>query len=491
MSSPARSGSRWLDRVRPSRAGAGASGRDPDRPAELVRDLGAWGTASVVVGVIIGTGIYLIPSEMARVAGSLELVLGAWLVAGILSLLGALTYAELASALPESGGDYVYLRRAFGPLWGFLYGWRGILVSMPASLAAYGAGIMLFASYLWPAAATPIGGWDFPVPFREAPARFELRWSQLMAAGIIIIVAAINYLRVRHVGRLQIVLTAIKTLGLAGVIGVGLWSVLAGPGPAAGAESPVEVTVRAPGVGGFLAAVTAALWAFSGWQQVVRLGGEVRNPGRSFPRAIIGGFLFTAGLFMAANLAYFAVLSFQEVAGSRHVATDMLQRAVGSNVAGWFTLLMIVSVLGTMNANILSASRIPYALARDGLFFSGLARVHPERRVPGAAVTLTSAMGVVLVLTGGFEDMAALSVFASWTFYALSAAALFRLRRMEPDLPRPYRAWGYPVVPALFCGLAALLAVSIFIQRPGRSGIGLAVVMLGIPMYHYWSRRRS
>jgi amino acid transporter len=440
---------------------------------------------------MIGTGIYLKPSEMAREAGSVELVMLAWVVAGLLALLGALTYTELATAMPAAGGDYVFLSRAFGPVWGFLYGWRAITVSVPASLAAYGAGMMLFARFLWPEVGAPIGTWEVPLPFRESPLRFQLTWAQPLGAAAILLFAAVNFLRVRAVGRLQVVLTTLKVGALAAVAGVALWYATGEPGPASlDGPAAARVAIREPGLNGLLAAVVAALWAYSGWQQVVRVGSEVRDPGRSMPRAMIGGLLFTAGLFLALNLGCFAVLSFDRVAASPHVASELVQVAAGPDAARWLTVAMIITVLGTMNASILTSSRIPFAMARDGLFFPGFSGVHPERRVPTAAVSLTSVMGVVLVLTGTFEDVTALAIFSAWLFYGVGALAVFRLRHLEPDLPRPYRVLGYPVVPALFAILAFALTIFVFVQRPLRSGIGLAIMVLGLPLYYYWRRRQ-
>jgi APA family basic amino acid/polyamine antiporter len=435
---------------------------------------------------MIGTGIYLKPSEMAREAGSAEMVLIAWVAGGLLCLLGALTYAELATAIPETGGDYVYLRRGLGPLWAFLYGWRGILVSAPASLAAYGTGIALFVGFLWPGVQQPIAHWNLPV----ANLPVTLRWSQVIGVLPIVALTVVNYLRIRDVGRIQVVLTTLKTLALIAIIVLGLGFILGGGSASVPAESlPVE-TVRRSGFSGFMVAVTGSLWAYSGWHQLVRLGGEVRDPGRAFPIAMIGGFLFTGALFLIVNLCYIGVLSFPGLAASSHPASDMIQAAAGPRVANLLTIVMIVSVLGTMNASLLTGSRVPFAMARDGLFFPSIAKVDPERRVPTASVTLISVMGIILVLTGSFEEVTALMVFASWSFYGLSAVALFRLRAKEPDLPRPYRTIGYPVVPALFLILSAFLTVSIVMERPLRSLIGIGLILAGVPFYLYWNRRR-
>jgi APA family basic amino acid/polyamine antiporter len=438
---------------------------------------------------MIGTGIYLKPGEMAREAGTMELALVAWIIAGLLCLLGVVGYAELATSIPEPGGDYAYLRRGLGPIWAFLYGWRGILLTVPASLAAYGAGIVLLLGFFWPGVQEPIGQW---ATLGGSPA-LTLRWSQVLGAGFIILFAGINYLRIRDVGRIQVILTALKTVALLAVIAIavgfllGLWS----PPPVAEAPIPAGTPpIRQPSVGGFVAAVSASLWAYSGWHQLGRLGGEVRHPGGALPKAMIGGFLFTSVLFLAVIICYFEVLSFPKVAASSHAASDMIQVAAGPQIAVFLTIVMIISVVGTLNANLLTASRVPFAMARDGLFFPSIANVNPERRVPTASVTLMAAMGVLLVLSGTFEDVTALMVFGSWMFHGLTTVALFRLRTKEPNLVRPYRAWGYPIVSGVFVLLAFALSVSILIERPVRSLLGIAVILAGVPFYHYWSRRR-
>jgi amino acid transporter len=439
----------------------------------------------VVLGAIIGTGIYLKPAEMAREAGSPTLMMAAWVVAGVLSLLGTLSIAELGAALPEAGGQYEYLRRAFGPAWGFLFGWKTTLIGNPTSQASLASGLMLFVSYLIPSVTRPIAALDLHLPFFGA-VPLGMTLDQPLAALVIWGVAIVNLSAVQKVGRLQVLLSGFKVMSLIVIIGLGL--VVVGD-PVVGNGGSVA-SVGVPSARGFLAAVAAALWAFSGWHTLTHLGGEVAQPGKTLPRAIITGFLITVGLFIAFNLVTLLALPFNTIANSNHVASDMLERAAGADASVWLTLAMIVSVIGTLNSTTLAAARVPFAMARDGLFFKPLARLSARTRTPRMAVMFQAFLSTLLVLTGTFEDLTSLFIFANWLFFALVIAGLMRLRSTEPDLPRPFRVWPYPLVPVLFIVLSVVLTIGILIQRPLRSGIGLLVLLLGIPVYH-WMKKGS
>ena len=438
-----------------------------DRSRGLTRGLGAWTGAAVIVGTMIGTGIFLMPSEVARSTGSVRLALLAWVVGGALSLFGAMSYVELGASLPDAGADYTWLSRARLPLLGYLYGWRGFILSTPASMASYAAAIALFSSYLWPSLAQPIA--------RAGPV--DLTVGKLLALGLIVAITVLNFLSVRVVGRFQLVLSAFKALTLVAVIAAGLTAV--GRPKPAGAEVLLEQATYA----GFLGALTAVLWAYSGWHGLLRLGSEIRDPARTVPRAMFGGFGFTAILFLLVNLACFAALGFGGVAGTSTPVSDALERTLGANAADWLTLTMIVSVMGTMNANLLSAARVPYAMAQDGYFSKSLAGLGPNSRAPVVSVAVPALVATVLVTTGSFREISAFVVFLQWSFYALGMLALFRLRRLEPELPRPVRAWGYPIVPATFMFMAATLTVYLVLSDPVRSGLGVGLVLLGLFFY--------
>ncbi len=445
---------------------------------ELARVLGPWAAAAIVVGTMIGTGIFIVPADMARTAGRPALVYLAWIVGGVLSLSGALAYAELGAAIPEAGGEYAYLTRAFGPQWGFLFGWMHSIVGRPASIATIAAGLLRFWSFLDPRVATPL----FTVPGPgTAQSHFVFTAAQPLAVVAIAAVTGLNYLGVRLCGRVQVLLTAIKLGAIVAVIVAGL--VLAHPGPVGAPASVAGV-----GLGGFFAALVAALWAYDGWSNVNLVGSEVTVPGRNIPRALVAGVSLVLVLYVLMTAACFHGLSYAEVAASPHVASDLMARLAGPGVARWLTVAMIICALGTLNSSILSGARVDYAMARDGLFFSLARGIHPRFRTPARALVFQGCLASVLALTGTFEDLFSLFIFAQWIFYALATASVIRLRQKEPALPRPYRAWGYPVLPLLFVAGAAGVTLSLLLQRPLRSLAGLIVILAGLPFYQRWKK---
>lgn len=440
-------------------------------PAEgsrgLTRGLGVWTSTAVVVGTMIGTGIFLMPSEVALSTGTLPLALLAWVVGGVLALFGALTYAELGAALPDAGADYTYLNRGVHPVLGFLYGWRGVLIATPTSMASYAAAIALFSSYLWPPLALPL--------LTVGPV--SLTPAKLLALVLLVLVTAVNLLSVQAVGRIQLALTTLKVLALVAVVGAGFLAI--------GRPKPPEAAqqLEAATYAGFLGALTAVLWAYSGWRGVLRLGSEIQDPGKNIPRSMFRGLGFTAALFLLVNIACFVALGFSGVAGTKTPVSDALERTLGSNAADILTLMMIVSVMGTMNATVLSASRVPFAMAQDGYFFRGLSGLGTNTRAPVVSVLLFAVVATALVTTGSYRQISGLAVFLSWSFYGLGALALFRLRKLEPNLPRPVKVWGYPIVPATFMIMAVVLTVYLYVTDPVRSSIGVGVVLVGLLFY--------
>jgi amino acid transporter len=462
-----------------------------EKRLELIRGLGTWASAAIVVGTMIGTGIFLKPAEMAREGGTVSVVFAAWIVGAILSIFGALSFAELGAAIPEAGGEYAYLRRAFGPVWGFLFGWMHSIVGRPSSLASISAGMMRFVGFLIPAVGVPIfsvhmsglGGWIRPYDF-------VFTWAQPLAVLWLAAMTGLNYLGVRLGGAVQVFLTAIKIVSVIIVIGVAFFSPT-NPARPHDLFWPVSSASAGTIFAAFLATLAAALWAYDGWEDLNLVGSEVADPHRNFPLALVGGVSFVAVIYLLFSAACLKVLPFQTVAASQHIASDVVEHVIGRGAAAWITVAMAISALGSMNSSVLSGARVGYAMARDGIFFKIAGGIHPKFRTPGRALIFQGVLAGLMALTGTFEELTNLFIFAGWIFYGAAVVALFRMRRTEPDLPRPYRCWGYPWVPGVFVAGALALTVNIWIQRPGRSTIGLLLILAGLPFYRMWARRQK
>jgi basic amino acid/polyamine antiporter, APA family len=467
------------------------SGGTSEKRLELLRGLGPWASTAIVVGTMIGTGIFLKPAEMAREGRYVAIVFAAWIAGAILSIFGALAYAELGASIPEAGGEYAYLRRAFGPVWGFLFGWMHSIVGRPASAASIAAGMVRFLSFLRPEIALPLFTWKIAIPGLTGwirPYDFVFTWAQPLAVCCLLFMTAINYLGVRLGGGVQVFLTIIKVVSVILVIGVAL--VLP-----SGTVHPGDPTWPAAINGGvftaFLAALAAALWAYDGWEDLNLVGSEIENPQKNFPRALVGGVSFVAILYLLFNAACLKVFPFQSLANSAHVASDVVQNVLGRGAAMWVTIAMIISALGSMNSSILSGARVPYAMARDHIFFRIAGGIHPKYRTPARALIFQGVLASLMALTGTFEELSNLFIFAGWIFYGLAVLALFRLRKTEPEMPRPYRCWGYPWVPGIFVLSALALTFNIWLQRPGRSTLGLLLILAGLPFYRWWENKRE
>jgi Amino acid transporters len=455
---------------------------------ELVRGLGPWASAAIVVGTMIGTGIFLKPAEMAREGKSVSIVFAAWIVGAILSVFGALSFAELGAAIPEAGGEYAYLRRGFGPTWGFIFGWMHSIVGRPASMASIAAGIARFLSFLIPAVGAPLFTLHFPGFASLQPYDFVFTWAQPVAVLWLVIMTVVNYLGVRLGGAVQVILTFIKIASVLIVIGVAFFL----SGNSSHPEDPIWPSAAGVGVvSAFLAALAAALWAYDGWEDLNLVGSEVQNPEKNFPLALVGGVSVVTIIYLLFSAACLRVLPFDTVANSSHIASDVVEYAAGRGAAFWVTVAMVISAIGSLNSSVLSGARVPYAMARDGIFFKIADGIHPKFLTPARALIFQGVLAGLMALTGTFEELSNLFIFAAWIFYGLAVVALFRLRRTEPAMPRPYRCWGYPWVPGVFVAGALTLTVSLWLERPGRSTIGLLLIAAGLPFYRHWSRRTS
>lgn len=451
------------------------------KPVGLRRDLGVWSATSLVVGSVIGSGIFLVPAMMIQRVGSPDLVFLVWVFGGLLSLAGALSYAELSSALPEAGGEYVYLREAYGPLWGFLYSWTITWVGKSGSIATLATGFVYYLANFLPKLDGVAHSIGLPVGPKGGP--LEITYGQWVATGLILVLGLVNYYGVKLGGRVQVAFTVTK-VGLIGVlIFVGLFF---GAGSAANFGSSIPA---AAGVTGFFAALVGALWAYDGWNNVSMVSSEIKDPQRNLPRALVSGTVTVIVVYLLTNAAYFYVLPAAEVAASDRVAATMMRSIVGEFGSAAVSVAAMISMFGALNGTILAGARVPYAAARDGLFFRRLAYVHPGHRTPSISILAISGWAALLVFSGRFEQLFTYVIFAEWMLYGLATAGVLVLRRKRPQMARPYRTPGYPMVPVLFVLVAACLLVSTLVESPRESLMGLAVIVAGLPCYFYWKRK--
>jgi basic amino acid/polyamine antiporter, APA family len=450
---------------------------------ELERALGVWSTVAIVVGTIIGSGIFLVPKTMVENTGSPGMVFFVWIFGGLLSLAGALTYAELAAAMPQAGGEYIYLREAYGPMFGFVYGWTQLWVAKSGSVATLATGFFYYFANFYPVLEQP--WFHIPVPLGQGGAPLEIRYGQLLAIVVILFLGWVNYFGVRVGGNIQVAITVLKLGLIGGLVVAGL---SAGVGSTANLSTSIPSTA---GIAGFFAALVAALWAYDGWNNVAMVASEVKNPQRNLPIALTLGTLVVMLVYLITNLAYFYVLSAGEVAGSDRVAASMMGKIFGESGAGAVSLVAMISIFAALNGSLLAGARVPYAMARDGLFFRAVGDVNPRHRTPATSILLLSLWSSVLVLSGRFEDLFRFVIFSSWILYGMAAASVIVLRFKRPDLPRPYRTLGYPVVPVAFVLVTVGLLVSTLQQHPRESLLGLGLIIAGLPFYFYWRRRPS
>ncbi len=448
---------------------------------ELARDLGVSHASAIVVGTIIGSGIFLVPAEMMQAVGSAKLVYLAWLVGGLLSFFGALTYAELGAMKPQAGGEYVYVRDAYGPLGGFLYGWTWFVIAKPASVATICSGFVrilgTFAIFSF-----------FPDNAITVP--FAITWGQLVAIAATIFISGLNYLGVKRAGEFQLVFTVLKVAIILGVVAVcfgggstvgGGWQNFAGT--FSGAKG---------GIAGFMAALVAALWAYDGWNDLNMVAGEVKKPERNIPIALIAGVATVGVLYVLVNAGVQYVLPASAIAASPRPASDAVALVIGRWGASIVSAGMALSMLVGLNGTIMSGARVPYAVARDGYFFSALAEVHPRFHTPSVAILLQAVLSILLLLLGGnFRQLFSLAIFAEWLFYMIAGSTVFVFRWRNPDAERPYRMFGYPVVPALFMAAAAVLLYYTFRSDWPNSFYGLLVILAGVPVFGWFRRQRN
>jgi basic amino acid/polyamine antiporter, APA family len=449
---------------------------------ELARDLGVSHASAVVVGTIIGSGIFLVPAEMMQAVGSAKLVYLAWIVGGLLSFFGALTYAELGSMKPQAGGEYVYIRDAYGPLAGFLYAWTWFVIAKPASVATVVTGLVRILG-TFPAFSF------FSVNLITAP--FSVTWGQIFAIAVAILISALNYLGIKKAGEFQLVFTLLKVAIILGIVVV-CFSGL-GSAPGRGWHNFAGIFAGAiGGVVGFRMALVAALWAYDGWNDLNMVAGEVKHPERNIPIALIAGVATVGVLYVLVNAGVQYVLPANVIAASPRPASDAVALVLGRMGASIVSAGMALSMLVTLNGTIMSGARVPFAVARDGYFFRALAEVHPRFHTPSVAIVVQCVLSILLLLLGAnFRQLFSLAIFAEWLFYMIAGSTIFVFRWRDPQAARPYRMWGYPLVPAVFVAVAAILLIYTFKDDFPNSAYGVLVILAGIPIFAYFSRRRK
>jgi len=431
-----------------------------------------------VVGTIIGSGIFLVPAEMMQAVGSSKLVYLAWIVGGFLSFFGALTYAELSAMKPEAGGEYVYMRDGYGPLGGFLYAWTWFLISKPGSIATITTCLVRILGTFAVFSFLPHLITTRPVP---------ITYGTLVAIAAVILISALNYIGVRKAGDFQLLFTVLKVAMIVVIVVAGFtyargsWANFGGT--FAGAKG---------GVAGFVAALVAALWAYDGWNMVTSVSGEIRNPQRTLPVALISGVAVVAALYMAVNAAVQFVMPASAIAGSARPASDATAIALGAAGAAVVSAGMAISMLVTLNGSIMTGARIPFALARDGYFFHSLAAVHPRFRTPSFAIIVQAVMATALLLVAtSFKELFSLTIFSEFLVYVMATSTVFIFRVREPNAPRPYKTWGYQVVPELFIMVSGFLLYYTFMDNVRNSLIGVAIIAAGVPVFAWFAKQKA
>jgi APA family basic amino acid/polyamine antiporter len=454
---------------------------------ELVRALSLRDAIALVL-TVIGTGVFLKTATMAQLVGTPSNVLLAWLAAGLLSLAGALTYAELGAMLPEAGGDYVFLREAYGNTIGFLFGWTNLVLISTGGVAAVATALASFLSSFVPLDAVFA---TRDVQLLGQVVHWRLGSQQLVAVAVILLFSAINTRGVAVGARVQWLATLAKLGGIA-IIVLGAF-LLSRSGSWDHLRAPVTAGIAGTGMTAFGAAMLAALWAYQGWANVSMVGGEIEKPERNVPRALIYGMLLVILVYLVTNLAYFYALPFSEILTANSTAyRDALPVAAKaaqtffSYGAQLVSIAFIIAVIGALNGIILMNARVPFAMARDGLFFRRLGELNPSSRVPVAAIWTQAVWACVLALSGTFDQITTSVIFALWIFYALAGSSLFVLRRKLPAAPRRYRTPGYPVVPLLFVAVAVWLVVNSVRAYPVESAVGLFLIALGLPFFLFF-----
>lgn len=469
----------------------------PAKAPGLLPALGCFTMVMMVVGGVIGSGIFRKPGVMAQQLGSPELLIGVWVLAGIITLFGTLTNAEIAGMIPETGGQYVFFERIYGPFTAYLYGWAVFAVIQTGSIAAIA---YVFAEYAMSLASTPeftgpLTAWSFHLPGLGDVTPFKELGAKLIAAALILILTGVNYIGVKLGGMVQNIFTIAKVAAM-GLLALGAFLL-----PNAGNLTTRSGSIHPEGLmllAGIAAALQGAFWAYDGWNKITYIAGEVQNPQKNLPRSMAAGMLIVTAIYVLMNVAFAYVLPIDVMAKSKLVAADVAERCVRGG-GKWVALAVMLSTFGAVNATILTSARVYFSMAQRRTFPNFLGRVHPKFRTPGASLLVQGIWSALLLLSGTFDTLTDTLIFVSWVFYAAGAYGVFVLRRKEPSTPRPYKVPGYPVVPAVFVLFALVfLALTLYndiaAYRAGSQGMinalfGSVLVLVGAPLYWIFRSR--
>jgi APA family basic amino acid/polyamine antiporter len=432
------------------------TGQTPDLP----RSLGVLDATAIIIGIVIGSGIFVLPNLIARSLPSAVAILSAWVIAGVLSFFGALAYAELGAMMPATGGQYVYLREAYGPMCAFVSGWTFMLAVLSGGSAWLAVTFSIYARYFIP--LTPVMG-------------------KILSLALIAALSAVNYVGVREGAWVQRTFTYLKIGALLVLIGAAFFSPHSAP---AAANFPAQSV----SLGHFGVGMAACLMAYNGWAYVSFVAGEVRDPQRNLLRALAIGMGIVAALYVLVNMGYLKVLSIPQIAITERVGADVAIETMGSIGGRFVSATVLLSIVGAVNGCVLTAARLPFAQARDGLFFARFGEVHARFRTPASAILWGGVWTGILILTGSYETLYSYSIVAAWIFYTLSVGAVFILRRKLPHADRPYRMWGYPATPLIFVAVSVWFVANAFVTQAGPSFAACAIAATGVLAYWIWRR---
>ena len=444
---------------------------------KLDRQLDLFDSTMMVVGIVIGSGIFMTTGLMADALPSASLILIVWLLGGLQMLAGALTYAELGAAMPKAGGQYVYLREAYGSLPAFLFGWVAFIAYLTGTNAAIAVAVAEHLGSFYPSISNHniVIGFDY----------FSISGGQIFAISLILILSFINYLGILFGKWIQNVFTILK-------IGSILFFALAGLFISTGNHIDFSINPTSMSIGSILTgmgiALVAVTWTVGGWEYVTFAAGEIKNPKKTLPLALIIGTALILVLYIMINIAYLKVLPMDSLIGELKVGEATAKSLYGPGIAGAFVVVVIISMFGSLNGNILVGPRISYAMAKDKLFFSKAADVHPKFHTPGNAIMIQGLWASVLALSGTFEEIITLVVFVNFMMWIAASSTVFVLRKKQPELERPYKVWGYPYVPAFFIIFSSAIMINTFFESPQQSLMGIGLTLLGIPAYLYWKK---